>query len=459
MLKIRCSVVMMVFAILFIAAIMPITAQDTFSIVAVDTLTGEIGSAGASCVGPIGGVGAFILSDVIEGIGAIHTQASYLATNQQNAHARMLEGLSPQEIINWLVANDAQGNPTIRQYGIVDLTRSGESAAYTGVNCLDYKNHATGPGYSVQGNILLGQVIIDTMQHTFLNTPGPLADRLMQTLEAAKIIGADTRCASRGTSSQSSFIKVVRIGDGNTPYLQEIVPDSPIGVDPIDLLHIKFDQWKANLFNTVDPFLSQAEFDVDSLPADGNSQAVLTITPKNNSDTLLISGLEILLTHSGNGAFSPATDLGNGTYIATVTAPAIPGVDTVSIQTVNGQDTVALVVKPVIHYLLTTEIGENPGTRSRIADRFILLQNYPNPFNPTTIIAYKLLKAGQIRLAIFNQLGQNIKTLVDGSQEVGEYRLQWDGKDDKNETVSSGVYFYQLQVDSHTSTRKMVKLH
>ena len=112
-----------------------IIAQDTFSIVAVDTITGEIGSAGASCVGPIGGIGAFILSDVIEGIGGIHTQASWNATNQQNARARMLEGLSPQEIIDWLVANDVQNNPHIRQYGIVDLTRNGESAAYTGSNC------------------------------------------------------------------------------------------------------------------------------------------------------------------------------------------------------------------------------------------------------------------------------------------------------------------------------------
>ena len=172
-----------------------ILSQDTFSIVAVDTITGEIGSAGASCVGPIGGVGAFILSDVIEGVGAIHTQASYLAQNQQNARNKMLEGLSPQQIIEWLVANDAQNNPTIRQYGIVDLTRDGESAAYTGANCTNYKNHITGPGYAIQGNILLGQVIIDTMQSAYLNTNGPLADRLMATLQAAKILGADTRCA------------------------------------------------------------------------------------------------------------------------------------------------------------------------------------------------------------------------------------------------------------------------
>ncbi len=185
------------FLIVMILSIHQTFSQDTFSIVAVDTVTGEIGSAGASCVGPIGGVGAFILSDVIEGIGAIHTQASYLSQNQQNAHNRMLEGLSPQQIIDWLVANDAQNNPSIRQYGIVDLTRNGESAAYTGVNCTNYKNHVTGPGYAVQGNILLGQIIIDTMQTTFLNTEGPLADRLMATLQAAKILGADTRCASQ----------------------------------------------------------------------------------------------------------------------------------------------------------------------------------------------------------------------------------------------------------------------
>ncbi|MGB5530999.1 MAG: DUF1028 domain-containing protein, partial [Ignavibacteriaceae bacterium] len=100
---------LIVIAIAIILIPSRIYSQDTFSIVAVDTITGEIGSAGASCVGPIGGIGAFILSDVIEGIGAIHTQASYLTQNQQNAHNKMLEGLSPQQIIDWLVTNDVQG--------------------------------------------------------------------------------------------------------------------------------------------------------------------------------------------------------------------------------------------------------------------------------------------------------------------------------------------------------------
>src|SRR5512133_1624914 len=83
-------------------------AQDTFSIVAVDTLTGEIGSAGASCVTSSGTYphGAAILSDVIPGVGAIHTQAAWNAVNQQNAHNHMVAGESPQQIIDWLVAND-----------------------------------------------------------------------------------------------------------------------------------------------------------------------------------------------------------------------------------------------------------------------------------------------------------------------------------------------------------------
>lgn len=98
-------------------------AQDTFSIVSVDIVTGEVGSTGASCVKSSSSYphGAAILSDVIPGVGGIHTQASYLPDILPNAHNMMLAGNSPQEIIDWLISNDAGGNPTVRQYGIVDL--------------------------------------------------------------------------------------------------------------------------------------------------------------------------------------------------------------------------------------------------------------------------------------------------------------------------------------------------
>ena len=436
------------FVILSFVISLNVSAQDTFSIVAVDTVTGEIGSAGASCVGPFGGVGAFILSDVIEGIGAIHTQASYLAANQQNAHNRMLEGLSPQEIIDWLVANDVQGNPLVRQYGIVDLTRNGESAAYTGVSCMDYKNHVTGPGYAIQGNILLGQIIIDTMHTVYLLTSGePLADRLMKTLQAAKIIGADTRCAVRGTSSQSGFVKVVRIGDGNTSYLKIVVPDTPVGTDPIDILRGQFDDWKESLFTVVDPFLSEITIDEDSIPADGTSQALITISPKNNSDTLLASGLEIILTNSGDGTLSPIFDLGNGIYEATITAPTVIGSDTISAKVVLGNDTVSIFTKITVQYISPVSvIGEEIA-----ADRFYLYQNYPQPFNPSTKIKYQLPEVSTVTLKIYDVLGKEVATLVNETKSAGTYEVVFDATG-----LTSGIYFYTLNAGSFSETKKMI---
>ncbi len=225
-----------------------ILAQDTFSIVAIDTLTGEIGSAGASCIddNQITG-GAIIISDILPGMGAIHTQAYWLSTNQQHAHDRMVEGLSPQEIIDWLEANDAQNNPTKRQYGIVDMDSEGHprSAAFTGVNCDDYKNHIVGPNYSIQGNILLGQEVLDNMEQNFLDTEGPLAEKLMAALQGAKMPGADTRCTAEGVSSLSAFIRVAWPSDTNGVfYLDLNVPSTPYGVEPIDSLQVLFNEWQ-----------------------------------------------------------------------------------------------------------------------------------------------------------------------------------------------------------------------
>jgi uncharacterized Ntn-hydrolase superfamily protein len=424
-------------------------SQDTFSIVAVDTVTGEIGSAGASCVGPIGGIGAFILSDVIEGIGGIHTQASWNSTNQQNARARMLQGFSPQQIIDWLVANDAQGNPTIRQYGIVDLTRNGESAAYTGVNCLNYKSHVTGPGYAIQGNILLGQVIIDTMHSTFLNTPGPLADRLMATLQAAKILGADTRCAARGTSSQSGFVKVVRIGDGGTPYLQIVVPDTPVGTDPINVLQGMFDNWKIAKFNIVDPFLSQIEVSPDTLPANGTTQGVITISPKNNSDTLLSSGKQIILSNTGAGTLGSVNDLGDGTYEATIAAPVAVGTDTISAIVISGTDTVSIFWKAIVNYVNPVSVNEI----SNSPNSFYLYQNSPNPFNPTTSIQYAIGSRQFVQLKVYDVLGNEVATLVNEEKPAGTYDVQFDAS-----ALPSGIYFYKLKAGSFAETKKMILL-
>jgi uncharacterized Ntn-hydrolase superfamily protein len=228
-------------------AICRLQAQDTFSIVAVDTITGEVGSAGASCIDEtaIPG-GAIIISDVLPARGGIHTQSYWNATNQLNAHNRMVEGMSPQEIIDWLQAHDSQNNPAVRQYGVVDFDSAGHprSAGFTGANCLNYKNHITGPNYSIQGNILLGQQILDSIEARFLNTEGSFAEKLMAALQGAKVIGADTRCASYGTSSLSAFIRVARPNDTIGGFYCDLnVPSVPEGMEPIDSLQTLFDAW------------------------------------------------------------------------------------------------------------------------------------------------------------------------------------------------------------------------
>ncbi|EJL74988.1 DUF1028 domain-containing protein, partial [Chryseobacterium populi] len=166
-------------------------AQDTFSIVAVDPVTGEVGSAGASCVDLFGlfspGDEADFLSQLVPGKGAINTQATYNSTNQDNARTRMLAGDNAAQIINWLVNHDAGFGPADRQYGIAAINNGvANTKGYTGTATEDYKNHVEGPTYVVQGNILLGQKVLDSMEARFNRQQGSLACKLMAAMQGAK---------------------------------------------------------------------------------------------------------------------------------------------------------------------------------------------------------------------------------------------------------------------------------
>ena len=237
-----------VVAFFFILSVCNLYSQHTFSIVAVDTLTGEIGSAGATCGDSIiwpGTPGAYIISDILPGVGAIHTQSFWLASNQVNARVQMQQGSNPNQIISWLVAHDAQNNPQSRQYGVVDYHNgSSRSAAFTGTSCFDYKNHILGPNYAIQGNILLGQQILDSMEYYFLNTNGCLPEKLMAAMNGAKVVGADTRCMVEGTSSLSAFLIMALPTDSyNNLFLDINIAGTAPNVEPIDVLETKYNQW------------------------------------------------------------------------------------------------------------------------------------------------------------------------------------------------------------------------
>ena len=91
------------------------------------------------------------------------------------------------------------------------------------------------------------------------------------------------------------------------------------------------------------------------------------------------------------------------------------------------------------------------GGGAALPEGFVLGANYPNPFNPATIIPYQLAATAQVRLEVFNALGQRMAVLVDGEQAAGTYQAQWDATDAAGRAVAAGVYLYRLTVASTSS--------
>ncbi len=120
----------------------------------------------------------------------------------------------------------------------------------------------------------------------------------------------------------------------------------------------------------------------------------------------------------------------------------------------------------ILHVYLNTEpddiygvvlnLDENNGAA---INEFKLYKNYPNPFNPQTNIAFTIPESAansNVKLEVFNVLGQKVATLINGAMEAGLHRVQWNGVNDLGEPVNSGVYIYRLHSDRITLTEKML---
>ena len=97
-----------------------------------------------------------------------------------------------------------------------------------------------------------------------------------------------------------------------------------------------------------------------------------------------------------------------------------------------------------------TAVGEQ---RFSFPSSYSLSQNYPNPFNPTTEIQYQLPKASLVKIQVYNMIGQEVATLVNGIESAGSRIVRFDG-----ENLSSGVYFYSIHADNFSSVKKMLLL-
>lgn len=285
----------MIKKLFFIACCMSLItgkAQDTFSIVAADSVTGEVGSAGASCVDMFNTTFTNdFLGELFPGVGAINTQAAYDQTNQANARKRMNAGDSPSQIMSWLSSNDVNSNPTQRQYGAIRLVNgSPKTAGYTGTSCPNYKGHIAGVNYCIQGNTLLGKKVIDSMEARFKREKGDLACKLMAALQGAKMVGADSRCSSNGTSSLFAFLKVSKPTDtfGKPYFLVSVRTHDNAGIEPIDSLQKVFDKAHASC-KVITGIEEENDPDLHVYPNPVNHK--LTIRMDNNFDeaTLFIT--------------------------------------------------------------------------------------------------------------------------------------------------------------------------
>jgi uncharacterized Ntn-hydrolase superfamily protein len=174
----------------------------TYSIVAADPASGEIGVGVQSKYFAVGAVVPWARA----GVGAVATQAAVVAGYGPRILELLEAGVAPAAAIEQALADD-DGRAT-RQLGVVDAR--GVSASWTGSECNEWAGDVQGEGYAAQGNILAGEAVVTEMARAYEQAEGSLAERLIAAIEAAEAAGGDRR------GQQSAALVVERVGAGES---------------------------------------------------------------------------------------------------------------------------------------------------------------------------------------------------------------------------------------------------
>jgi uncharacterized Ntn-hydrolase superfamily protein len=215
----------------------------TYSIVAYDPDTGDLGVAVASKFVAVGAIVPWVKL----GVGAVATQAWANVRFGPTILALLENGYSPKRAVEAVLAVDPKRDQ--RQIGVVNAR--GEAYAYTGSKCIPYAGHIVGSGYAVQGNILAGEEVLEAMARAFETTRGELVDKLLAALKAGDRAGGDRR------GKQSAALIVVRrcggyggCEEGVDKYVDIRVDDHP---DPVNELERIFRLWELTVLEREDP--------------------------------------------------------------------------------------------------------------------------------------------------------------------------------------------------------------
>jgi uncharacterized Ntn-hydrolase superfamily protein len=228
----------------FTALVVSVTeeASATWSVVAVDPVTREVGSAGASCTPFVAGIVA-----VAPGKGVIVAQAMSNSEARRHGAAMLAKGASPAQVIAAVANKEFDSDWQEQQYGVAALGFEDASAAFTGTATYAVKGDLQGYGVSVQGNILTGKEVIERALAAFLAPPvkpatsRPLAERLLAALEAGAEVGGDKRCGQQ--TAMSSYLAVAKPDDDPVhPSTLVIVREDEGGANPVRVLRERYER-------------------------------------------------------------------------------------------------------------------------------------------------------------------------------------------------------------------------
>lgn len=215
----------------FAVTALPSAAYATWSVVAVDAKTGEVGAAGASCY-----QGVATIARVVPGKGAVVAQGLTSDQGRDHAAAMLQQGRPASAIVDMITSGTVDESffviRQLRQYGVASLHEGRASvASFTGWLTSPSRGTREAAGVSVQGNILESQAVLDKTLEHFVNTPTScgLAVRLLNALEAGAREGGDSRCSAE-QRALSAFLIVAQPGDrANAPTIRVIAPDQNPG--------------------------------------------------------------------------------------------------------------------------------------------------------------------------------------------------------------------------------------
>lgn len=264
------------------AAAQSLPPVSTFSIVAIDPQNGDLGVAVASRYFSVGSVVPWAMANV----GAVATQANVNVGYGQEAIDLLRQGMTAQEVLKKLLADDKFEGKDGRQVAIVDA--KGNVAAYTGPNAPKWAGDRQGKTWSAQGNILVGPQVPEAMGKAFEATSGELAERLFAAIKAGDAAGGDAR------GRQSASMLVVRKGGGrninNDRYIYINVDDNP---DPFKELRRLLDLNLA--YNYLDQMYKALEAKpVDVKKAQAGAQKAASYAPQNEMMHLNLAFIDYL---------------------------------------------------------------------------------------------------------------------------------------------------------------------